>query len=75
MDPAISGVNAIEAGTGREYDSRPDWPCAGVQGVITLSVFAQFAVFCLKEPLKLDILRAALCMIGAVCFRGRCAGA
>jgi uncharacterized protein len=39
-----------------------------VQEVITLSVFVPFAVLYLKEPLKLDYLWAALCMVGAVYF-------
>jgi len=48
-----------------------------LQEVITLSVFAPFAVFYLKEPLKLDYVWAALCMVGAVyfMFRSRFAGA
>jgi uncharacterized protein (DUF486 family) len=36
--------------------------------VITLSVFVPFALFYLREPLKLDYLWAALCMVGAVYF-------
>jgi uncharacterized protein len=39
-----------------------------IQEVITLSVFVPFAVFYLNEPLKLDYLWAALCMVGAVYF-------
>lgn len=39
-----------------------------VQEVITLSVFVPFAVLYLREPLKLDYLWAALCMVGAVYF-------
>jgi uncharacterized protein (DUF486 family) len=39
-----------------------------MQEVITLSVFLPFAVFYLREPLKLDYLWAALCMVGAVYF-------
>ena len=39
-----------------------------MQEVITLAVFVPFAVFFLKEPLKLDYLWAALCMVGAVYF-------
>jgi uncharacterized protein len=39
-----------------------------MQEVITLSVFVPFAVFYLNEPLKLDYLWAALCMVGAVYF-------
>ena len=39
-----------------------------VQEVITLSVFVPFAVFYLREPLKLDYLWAGLCMLGAVYF-------
>jgi uncharacterized protein (DUF486 family) len=39
-----------------------------MQEAITLSVFVPFALFYLKEPLKLDYLWAALCMLGAVYF-------
>jgi uncharacterized protein (DUF486 family) len=39
-----------------------------LQEVITLCVFAPFAVFVLGQPLKLDYLWAALCMVGAVYF-------
>jgi len=39
-----------------------------MQEVITLSVFVPFAVFYLNEPLKLDYLWAALCILGAVYF-------
>ena len=39
-----------------------------LQEVITLSVFVPFAVFYLRQPLKLDYLWAALCMLGAVYF-------
>jgi uncharacterized protein len=48
-----------------------------LQEVITLSVFVPFAFFYMKEPLKLDYLWAALCILGAVyfVFRGRLAGA
>ena len=48
-----------------------------LQEVITLSVFVPFAVLYLKEPLKLDYLWAALCILGAVyfVFRSRLAGA
>jgi uncharacterized protein len=38
------------------------------QEVITLSVFAPFAVLYLNEPLKLDYLWAGLCLLGAVYF-------
>jgi hypothetical protein len=39
-----------------------------MQEVITLAVFVPFAVFYLDEPLKLDYLWAALCMVAAVYF-------
>ena len=39
-----------------------------MQEVITLVVFVPFAVLYLREPLKLDYLWAALCMLGAVYF-------
>ncbi|MGL4573481.1 MAG: DMT family protein [Burkholderiaceae bacterium] len=44
-----------------------------MQEVITLSVFVPFALFYMKEPLKLDYLWAALCLIGAVYFMFRSA--
>ena len=48
-----------------------------MQEVITLSVFVPFAVLYLKEPLKLDYLWAALCILGAVyfVFRSKLVGA
>jgi uncharacterized protein (DUF486 family) len=48
-----------------------------LQEVITLSVFVPFALLYLKEPLKLDYLWAALCILGAVffIFRAKLAGA
>lgn len=48
-----------------------------LQEVITLTVFVPFAYFYLKEPLKLDYLWAALCILGAVyfIFRARWVGA
>lgn len=42
-----------------------------LQEVITLTVFVPFAIFYLKEPLKLDYLWAGLCMLGAVYFMFR----
>jgi len=42
-----------------------------MQEVITLSVFAPFAVMYMGQPLKLDYLWAALCLLGAVYFTFR----
>ena len=39
-----------------------------VQEVITLAVFVPFVVFYMRQPLKLDYLWAALCILGAVYF-------
>ena len=39
-----------------------------LQEVITLSVFVPFAVFYMQQPLKLDYLWAAMCILGAVYF-------
>lgn len=44
-----------------------------IQEVITLTVFVPFAVFYLREPLKLDYLWAGLCLVGAVYFMFRSA--
>ena len=42
-----------------------------IQEVITLSVFAPFAMLYLREPMKLDYLWAGLCLLGAVYFMFR----
>ena len=39
-----------------------------LQEVITLLVFAPFAVIYMRQPIKLDFLWAALCLVGAVYF-------
>jgi uncharacterized protein (DUF486 family) len=39
-----------------------------LQEVITLSVFVPFVLLYMRQPLKLDYLWAALCMLGAVYF-------
>lgn len=39
-----------------------------VQEVVTLTVFVPFAVLYMQQPLKLDYLWAALCLLGAVYF-------
>jgi len=42
-----------------------------LQEVITLSVFVPFAVFYMKEPVRLNYLWAGLCLCGAVFFMFR----
>jgi len=42
-----------------------------IQEVITMIVFAGFAILYMKQPLKLDFLWAAFCMVGAVYFMFR----
>jgi len=39
-----------------------------MQEAITLAVFIPFAVFYMRQPLRLDYLYAALCILGAVYF-------
>ena len=39
-----------------------------MQEAITLTVFVPFAIVYMKQPLKLDFLWAALCLMGAVYF-------
>ncbi len=39
-----------------------------IQEVVTLCVFVPFAVLVMNQPMKLDYLWAALCMVGAVYF-------
>ena len=42
-----------------------------LQEVITLSVFMPFAVYYMRQPMKLDYLWAGLCLVGAVYFMFR----
>ncbi len=42
-----------------------------LQEVITLAVFVPFAVLYMKQPIRLDFLWAALCILGAVYFMFR----
>ncbi len=42
-----------------------------MQEVITLAVFVPFAIFYMQQPVKLDFLWAALCLLGAVYFMFR----
>ena len=39
-----------------------------LQEVVTLSVFVPFAAYYMGQPVKLDFLWAALCLVGAVYF-------
>jgi uncharacterized protein len=39
-----------------------------LQEAITLSVFVPFAVFYMRQPVKLDFLWAGICLMGAVYF-------
>ncbi|MET0659302.1 MAG: DMT family protein, partial [Steroidobacteraceae bacterium] len=39
-----------------------------LQEVITLTVFVPFAVWYMRQPLKLDYVWAGLCILGAVYF-------
>jgi uncharacterized protein (DUF486 family) len=42
-----------------------------LQEVITLAVFAPFAVLYMQQPIKLDYLWAGLCLVGAAYFMFR----
>ena len=42
-----------------------------LQEIITLAVFVPFAVYYMKQPVRLDYLWAAICMLGAVYFMFR----
>jgi uncharacterized protein len=42
-----------------------------MQEVIALGVFVPFAVWYMKQPIKLDFLWAAMCLMGAVYFMFR----
>jgi len=48
----------------RNLADRPWW----IAAVITLAVFVPFAVLYMREPIKLDYLWAALCLVGAAYF-------
>ena len=39
-----------------------------LQEVITLTVFVPFAIYYMQQPIKLDFLWAAMCLMGAVYF-------
>ena len=41
------------------------------QEIITIAVFAPFAYFYMRQPLKLDFLWAGLCLVGAAYFMFR----
>ena len=45
-----------------------------LQEVITLTVFVPFVVLYMRQPLRLDFLWAALCILGAVFFMFRSHG-
>jgi len=42
-----------------------------IQEIITMCVFAGFAFFYMRQPLKLDYLWAGLCLVGAAYFMFR----
>jgi uncharacterized protein len=42
-----------------------------IQEIVTMSVFAVFCVFYMKQSLKLDFLWAGLCLMGAAYFMFR----
>lgn len=42
-----------------------------LQEIITLTVFVPFALFYMRQPLRLDFLWAGLCIVGAVYFTFR----
>jgi uncharacterized protein (DUF486 family) len=42
-----------------------------IQEVITLGVFVPFAVFYMREPVRMNFLWAGLCLMGAVYFMFR----
>lgn len=42
-----------------------------IQEIIALTVFVPFAIFYMKEPLRLDFVWAGLCLVGAAYFMFR----
>jgi hypothetical protein len=45
-----------------------------MQEIIALSVFVPFAIWYMKEPLRLDFVWAGLCLVGAAYFMFRSPG-
>ena len=39
-----------------------------MQEIVTLAVFVPFALFYMRQPLKLDYLWASFCLVGAAYF-------
>jgi uncharacterized protein (DUF486 family) len=39
-----------------------------LQEIVTLAVFVPFAIFYMRQPIKLDFLWAGLCLVGAAYF-------
>jgi uncharacterized protein len=52
----------------KNLSGSPWYVAALVSWGITLTVFVPFLLFYMRQPLKLDYLGAALCMLGAVYF-------
>ena len=67
---ALEDKRLTDARAAREHVIRlaPDAASTHIQEAITLAVFLPFALFSMGEPVKLDYLWAALCMVGAVYF-------
>lgn len=42
-----------------------------LQEVISLTLFVPFSVLYLQQPMKMDFVRSAMCMVGAVYFMFR----
>jgi uncharacterized protein (DUF486 family) len=55
----------------KDQASKPWYVAALVSWAIALLVFIPFAVLYMKQPVKLDYLWAALCVLGAVFFMFR----
>ena len=56
------------------YSAMPLSQLKILQEIIALIVFAPFAVLYMRQPIKLDYLWAALCLVGAVYFVFRSPG-
>jgi hypothetical protein len=51
----------------RQYRAQPD-AAQDPTGALTLTVSVPFAIFYMKQPIRLDFLWAAICLMGAVYF-------
>ena len=68
---AEAGVDFIDVNIGparKGGEELMEWIVKIIQEVVTLTIFAVFAVLVLKEPIGWRYLGAFACILGAACF-------